>query len=60
VRATNFLFQATAQVFTGLGRALVEGELVAPPVREVGLEEVPGLLAPDAARLPGKTVIRFR
>lgn len=59
LRAANFELQATAELFARLGKAVVDGELVVPPVTEVRLDVVPSLLAPDAAALAGKTVIRF-
>lgn len=59
LRAANFNLQATKEDFSKLGAAVVDGELVPPPVQEVSLEEIPALLATDAAGVAGKTVIRL-
>jgi NADPH:quinone reductase-like Zn-dependent oxidoreductase/catechol 2,3-dioxygenase-like lactoylglutathione lyase family enzyme len=58
VTATNFALQETPELLERVADALIEGKIVAPPIRRVTLDEAPGILiAAGSGHADGKTVI---
>jgi NADPH:quinone reductase-like Zn-dependent oxidoreductase len=58
VTATNFALHETPELLERVADALTRGEIVAPPIRRVTLDEVPStLIAARSGHADGKTVI---
>jgi catechol 2,3-dioxygenase-like lactoylglutathione lyase family enzyme len=58
VTAINFVLHETAELLERVADALIQGSIVAPPIRRVTLDEVPSvLIAAESEHADGKTVI---
>jgi NADPH:quinone reductase-like Zn-dependent oxidoreductase len=45
IRGVNFALQSTSELLGRVGRALIEGTIVAPPITRIGLDDVPSAFA---------------
>jgi NADPH:quinone reductase len=58
IRGVNFALRQTTELLERVGRALAERTILAPPIRRIGLEDVPGMFGAQAhSHADGKTVI---
>jgi len=58
VTAINFALHETPELLERVADALIEGRIVAPPIRRITLDEVPGtLITAESGHVDGKTVI---
>lgn len=58
VRGVNFALRQTTELLERVGRALAERAIIEPPITRIELEDVPGILQPQAhSHADGKTVI---
>lgn len=58
VRGVNFALHETTDLLERVGRALAERTILEPPIRRIGLGDVPGMFgSPAYAHADGKTVI---
>jgi NADPH:quinone reductase-like Zn-dependent oxidoreductase len=58
IHGVNFVVQMTTADLQTIAGLTASGELMPPPIRTVGLEEVPDLLNVGGNRFDGKTVVR--
>jgi NADPH2:quinone reductase len=57
VTGINFVIQPSSELFGRVAQAVADGQIVAPPITRIGLEEAPAIMKPEHTRPSGKTVI---
>jgi NADPH2:quinone reductase len=57
IRGVNFALRETSELLQRVADALTTGRVIEPPITRITLDDVPGMLGPNAPRVEGKTVI---